>query len=142
MNENFINMAAKSIEKQKNEEGKITQLRSEISGGKIEYEKLVEEMKRVNLSKEDLEAISEFKESFATSLVRKIKEITPLLEKEIDMYQKDLSATEKHLFDSNDAEESLTYKEQVNYLNEKLSNLRQEIADYQDISFRADTNKV
>ncbi|MFA6514295.1 MAG: hypothetical protein WCT50_03355 [Patescibacteria group bacterium] len=133
MNEDSIQLAAESIAKQKNKESKITQLRSEIPGEKIEYEKLVEEMKRTDLSEEDLEAISEFKESFEMALIRKSKEIIPLLEKEIDMYQKDLNATEKHLLASSDDEASLTYKGQIDYLNEKLNNLHQEIIEYQNI---------
>ncbi|MCX6795334.1 MAG: hypothetical protein NT165_01195 [Candidatus Falkowbacteria bacterium] len=141
MDENFIEEAAKSIKEQRNEESKMTQLRSEILSEKIEYEKLVEEMKRVDLSEKDLEIISEFKESFGVALTRKIGEIKPLLEKEIGMYEKDLSATENNLIKSSNDEASLTFGVQVDYLNKKIGNLRQEIMDYQNILPRVDTNE-
>ncbi|MFZ4648040.1 MAG: hypothetical protein ACOYMB_00185 [Patescibacteria group bacterium] len=141
MSENFIEEAAKSIREQKNEESRMIQLRSEISNEKIEYEKLVEATKRDDIPQKELEAISEFKESFEIALTRKIGEIKPLLEKEIGMYEKDLNATENNLLKSSNPEASSTFKEQADYLNKKIANLRQEIIDYQDILLGADSHE-
>ena len=133
MNENFINNAKESIQKQNFETNRITQLRLEMSGDKNEYEKLLKEVEKEDLPENDIAAMLEYIESFKASLNRKSKEIIPLLENEIEMHQSDLESAEKYLQSAASPEETSTYKEQIDYLKGKLNNLQQEMQEYQDM---------
>lgn len=142
MNEEAIFRAAESIAKQKNEEAKLLQLRSLISGEMSEYEKLVAEGQEAGLSEKHSNAISEFKESFRLAIIRKSKEIMPLLEKEIGMYQKDLDATKRHLQDEENTEVANADEEHVSNLDKKLNALNEEMASYKNILLQLNTDQL
>jgi hypothetical protein len=138
-NMDWINAARESIAQKRLDNARLSHLRERIIDEKNEYEKLVAGMKEPGVSERDLAAISEVKQDFERAIIRKSQEIIPLLEVELGMYQKDLEATERNLLKQSNSEPSSntevvdTFREQVNYLQQRVDDKNKEIDSYKNI---------